>query len=325
MSERLLEVEGLKKHFPLRAELWGRGAKAGKVRAVDGVDLRIDAEEVLGVVGESGCGKSTLGRCIIRLVEPTEGRILFEGRDLASLKPAELRQARRDMQFVFQDPFGSLNPRRTIGDSIAYPLAVHGIGGPAERRAEVLRMLEVVGLSPKHLDRYPHEFSGGQRQRVGIARALVLKPKLVIADEPVSALDVSVQAQILNLMQDLKREFRLAYLFISHDLRVVRHISDRVAVMYLGRVVETGRKELIYSSPEHPYTRALLSAVPLPDAAARRERIVLEGDLPSPANPPAGCAFHTRCPEAVERCALESPSLEGVSEGHEVACFLRRH
>jgi oligopeptide transport system ATP-binding protein len=319
MSQPLLEVKGLKKHFPVKSGFWGREKV---VRAVDGVHLTVYPGETLSIVGESGCGKSTTGRCILRLIEPTEGEILFQGRDIRALNAAELRAARRDMQLVFQDPFASLNPRKTVGQILQDPLIVHGIGTPAERRKRVEEMIEIVGLSRQHLDRFPHEFSGGQRQRIGIARALILRPKLVVADEPVSALDVSIQAQILNLLKDLQREFHLTYLFISHDLSVVRHISDRVAVMYLGKVVEVADKTTLYERPTHPYTQALLSAVPVPDPTREVNRIILEGDLPSPANPPSGCHFHPRCRHCIEVCRTTVPPLKEAEPGHLVACHL---
>ncbi len=319
MSQPLLEVKGLKKHFPVNSGFWGREKV---VRAVDGVHLTVYPGETLSIVGESGCGKSTTGRCILRLIEPTEGEILFQGRDIRALNAAELRAARRDMQLVFQDPFASLNPRKTVGQILQDPLIVHGIGTPAERRKRVEEMIEIVGLNRQHLDRFPHEFSGGQRQRIGIARALILRPKLVVADEPVSALDVSIQAQILNLLKDLQREFQLTYLFISHDLSVVRHISDRVAVMYLGKVVEVADKTALYERPTHPYTQALLSAVPVPDPTREVNRIILEGDLPSPANPPSGCQFHPRCRHCMEVCRTTVPPLKEAEPGHLVACHL---
>ncbi|WP_019122335.1 ABC transporter ATP-binding protein [Brevibacillus massiliensis] len=319
MTQPLLMVRSLKKHFPGKSGFWGN---QGVVRAVDGVDLTVYPGETVSIVGESGCGKSTTGRCILRLLEPTEGEILFQGKDILKLNEEQMRGMRRNMQIVFQDPFASLNPRKTIGQILADPLIVHGIGTAAERKKQVEEMIEIVGLTKQHLDRYPHEFSGGQRQRIGIARALILKPKLVIADEPVSALDVSIQAQILNLMQDLQKEFQLTYLFISHDLSVVRHISDRVAVMYLGKVVEVADKKSLYENPVHPYTRALLSAVPVPDPEHKVERILLEGDLPSPANPPTGCTFHPRCPVCVEMCKKEIPALKEKAAGHFVSCHL---
>ncbi|GAA4725291.1 ABC transporter ATP-binding protein [Brevibacillus fulvus] len=319
MTEPLLEVKGLRKLFP------GTGGPLGKkgfVRAVDGVDLTIYPGETVSIVGESGCGKSTTGRCILRLIEPTEGEILFQGKDLTKLNQAELRGMRRDMQLVFQDPFASLNPRKTIRQILLDPLQIHGIGTAAERRKQVEEMIEIVGLTKQHLDRYPHEFSGGQRQRIGIARALILRPKLIIADEPVSALDVSIQAQVLNLLQDLQKEFQLTYLFISHDLSVVRHISDRVAVMYLGKVVEVAEKNKLYEAPQHPYTKALLSAVPVPNPDYRKQRIILEGDLPSPANPPTGCTFHPRCPSCMDICQTAAPRLQEKEAGHLVSCHL---
>jgi oligopeptide/dipeptide ABC transporter ATP-binding protein len=319
VSQPLLEVKGLKKYFSVKSGFWG---KEKVVRAVDGVHLTVYPGETLSIVGESGCGKSTTGRCILRLIEPTEGEILFQGRDIRALNAAELRAARRDMQLVFQDPFASLNPRKTVGQILLDPLIVHGIGTPAERRKRVEEMIEIVGLTRQHLHRFPHEFSGGQRQRIGIARALILRPKLVVADEPVSALDVSIQAQILNLLKDLQREFQLTYLFISHDLSVVRHISDRVAVMYLGKVVEVADKTVLYERPIHPYTQALLSAVPVPDPTREVKRILLEGDLPSPANPPAGCQFHPRCRHCMEVCRTTVPPLKEAEPGHLVACHL---
>jgi oligopeptide transport system ATP-binding protein len=319
VSQPLLEVKGLKKYFSVKSGFWG---KEKVVRAVAGVHLTVYPGETLSIVGESGCGKSTTGRCILRLIEPTEGEILFQGRDIRALNAAELRAARRDMQLVFQDPFASLNPRKTVGQILLDPLIVHGIGTPAERRKRVEEMIEIVGLTRQHLHRFPHEFSGGQRQRIGIARALILRPKLVVADEPVSALDVSIQAQILNLLKDLQREFQLTYLFISHDLSVVRHISDRVAVMYLGKVVEVADKTVLYERPIHPYTQALLSAVPVPDPTREVKRILLEGDLPSPANPPAGCQFHPRCRHCMEVCRTTVPPLKEAEPGHLVACHL---
>jgi len=319
MNKPLLEVRGIKKHFTSKKGLWGTGKT---VRAVDGVDLTLYDGEVVSIVGESGCGKSTLGRCVLRLIEPTEGTISFNGTDIRAMKAEELRRTRREMQLVFQDPYASLNPRKTIGDILRLPLHIHGIGTAQEQREKVKRMIEIVGLTETHLGRYPHEFSGGQRQRIGIARALILQPKLIVADEPVSALDVSVQAQILNLMQDLKQEFKLTYMFISHDLSVVRHISDRVAVMYLGRIVEVADKKSLYESPQHPYTKALLSSVPIPNPEIKKERIILEGDLPSPSNPPSGCTFHPRCPYAIDRCRSEAPALKQIKDGRLVSCHL---
>jgi oligopeptide transport system ATP-binding protein len=319
----LLEVRNLVKHFHVGGGLFG-GA-AGVVRAVDGVSFVIRRGETLGLVGESGCGKTTTGRCILQLERPTGGQILFEGRDLATLTDEELRAVRRRMQVIFQDPYSSLNPRMTVGQIIAEPLAVHRIvPDPVKRAARVLELLEHVGLLPQHARRYPHELSGGQRQRVGIARALAMEPTLIVCDEPVSALDVSIQAQIINLLEDLQREFGLTYLFVAHDLSVVRHISDRVAVMYLGKIVELADRKALYDEPLHPYTRALLSAVPIPDPEleARREHIVLGGEVPSPLNPPSGCVFHPRCPIAIDRCRAFVPELREVKPGHWAACIL---
>ena len=319
----LLSARNLKKHFAIRGGLFSR--EINRLHAVDGVSLDIAAGETLGLVGESGCGKSTTGRCILRLIEPSSGEIWFQGRDVTRLDGEELRQMRRDMQIIFQDPFASLNPRHTVGGIIGEALVIHGL---AKSRAElddrVVQLLETVGLQPDHRRRFPHEFSGGQRQRIGIARALAVQPKLIICDEPVSALDVSSQAQVINLLEDLQEKFSLTYLFIAHDLSVVEHISDRVAVMYLGRVVEIAPARELYDNPRHPYTEALLSAVPIPDPKVKRKRIVLQGDVPNPINPPSGCRFHTRCPIAEARCAAEVPELEQSSEGHWVACHLRR-
>lgn len=319
MTQPLLEVKGLTKHFTSKQGLF---SKEKVVRAVDGVNLTVYPGETVSIVGESGCGKSTTGRCILRLIEPTDGEILFEGKDIRRLSGAELRKARRDMQLVFQDPFASLNPRKSVGQILEDPLIVHGIGTPAERRKQVEEIIEIVGLSKQQLSRFPHEFSGGQRQRIGIARALILRPKLIVADEPVSALDVSIQAQILNLMQDLQKEFSLTYLFISHDLSVVRHISDRVAVMYLGKVVEVADKKRLYEQPTHPYTQALLSAVPVPDPHQTTQRIILEGDMPSPANPPSGCTFHPRCRHCMDMCKTTAPAWKERADGHWVSCHL---
>jgi oligopeptide transport system ATP-binding protein len=318
----LLEVEDLTKHFHV-----GQGvilSRFGKtVSAVDSVSFALNQGETLGLVGESGCGKSTTGRCIIRLHNPTSGSIRFDGKDILQLKGKALRQYRREVQFIFQDPYASLNPRMTFGEIMAEPLVIHGIGTKQEREERCKLMLRTVGLSPEHVNRYPHEFSGGQRQRVGIARALMLRPKMIVCDEPVSALDVSVQAQIINLLEELQEEFGLTYLFIAHDLAVIRHICDRVAVMYLGRIVELGGWREVYDSPHHPYTQSLLSAVPVPDPEKQkgRSRIILEGDVPSPIDPPSGCRFHTRCPIAqFPICAEQEPPLREVAPNHQTAC-----
>ncbi|SDZ67300.1 peptide/nickel transport system ATP-binding protein/oligopeptide transport system ATP-binding protein [Evansella caseinilytica] len=322
MSERekLLEVKHLKKYFPVKGGMLQR--TVGHVKAVDDVSFEVYKGETLGIVGESGSGKSTLGRTVLRLLDPTEGEIVFEGMDLATLKNRKLRPYRKDMQMVFQDPFASLNPRMSVGEIIEEPMIVQKMLNKKQRMEKVVDLLGKVGLPAEARSKYPHEFSGGQRQRIGIARALTMNPKFVIGDEPVSALDVSVQSQVLNLMEDLQEEFHLTYLFIAHDLSVVKHISDRVGVMYLGRLAEIGPKNKIYDNPLHPYTQALLSAVPVPDVERKREKIHLKGELPSPANPPAGCSFHTRCPEAHERCRLERPELIHQGEGQYVACHL---
>jgi oligopeptide/dipeptide ABC transporter ATP-binding protein len=317
----VLEVEDLKTYFPVRKGLLRR--TVGQVHAVDGVSFAIGAGETLGLVGESGCGKTTVGRTVLRLIEPTSGVIRLGGRDITRLRRAELRPFRREMQIIFQDPFSSLNPRMRAGDIVGEPLRVHGTVPARERRDRVAALFARVGLSEAQMDNYPHQFSGGQRQRIGVARALALNPKLIVGDEPVSALDVSIQAQVINLLTDLQRELGLSYLFISHNLAVVEHISHRIAVMYLGRIVEHTDKGTLFRKPLHPYTEALLAAVPVPDPAARRAKRVLQGDVPSPLHPPAGCHFHTRCPYAEARCRTETPRLREVEPGHHVACHLR--
>ncbi|KAA0544952.1 dipeptide ABC transporter ATP-binding protein [Bacillus sp. BGMRC 2118] len=320
MTETLLQVRDLKKHFPITGGVFGK--KVGDVKAVDGLTFEVRKGETLGLVGESGCGKSTTGRLLLRLLDPSEGSVIFENKEITSLSKEELRRLRREMQMVFQDPYASLNPRHTVEKILEEPLIVHGIGNKAERKKRVQEILEVVGLSSYHANRYPHQFSGGQRQRIGIARALMTKPKLIIADEPVSALDVSIQSQVLNLLEDLQNEFGLTYIFIAHDLGVVRHISDRVGVMYLGRIVELTTSEKLYAKPLHPYTEVLLSAVPVPDPELRKEATLLEGEIPSPSNPPKGCAFHTRCQSCMDICKQSRPELKEVEEGHFVACHL---
>ncbi|MGW1615446.1 ABC transporter ATP-binding protein [Streptomyces sp. NPDC002285] len=319
--EVLLKVEGLQKHFPIRKGVLQR--QVGAVKAVDGIDFEVRKGETLGVVGESGCGKSTMGRVITRLQDPTGGSIHFEGQDITRLSTAGMRPLRRDIQMIFQDPYGSLNPRHTIGGIVSAPFRLQGVEPEGGVKKEVQRLLELVGLSPEHYNRYPHEFSGGQRQRIGIARALALKPKLVVADEPVSALDVSIQAQVVNLMDDLQEELGLTYVIIAHDLSVVRHVSDRIAVMYLGKIVELADRTSLYEAPMHPYTKALMSAVPVPDPkrrGAKSERILLRGDVPSPISPPSGCRFHTRCWKATEICRTTEPPLLELRPGQRVAC-----
>jgi oligopeptide/dipeptide ABC transporter ATP-binding protein len=316
----LLELKHVKKYFPIKKGVLQH--EVARVHAVDDVSFAVREGETLGLVGESGCGKSTLGRTIVRLLEPTEGQIIFRGTEIEDLGPRRLRPLRREMQMVFQDPYASLNPRKRVGTIISDPLKIHSIGDKSERKATVEQLLETVGLSPEHYNRFPHEFSGGQRQRIGIARALALRPKLIIADEPVSALDVSIQSQMLNLLEDLQNEFKLTYIFIAHDLGVVRHVSDRIAVMYLGKLVEVSPAEELYQRPIMPYTEALLSAVPIPDPdlARKRERIVLEGDVPSPINPPSGCRFHPRCRYATQVCTEIEPPLTDYGNGHLAAC-----
>ncbi len=323
MSEPLLEIRGLKMHFPIYEGAFIR-KEVNRVRAVDGLSFDILQGETLGLVGESGCGKSTTGRAIIQLYRPTEGEVRFDGTNLCDLSSKELHPLRRDLQMIFQDPYGSLNPRMTVGDIIAEPLKVHQLAEGKARQERVQELMEIVGLDPRFIRRYPHEFSGGQRQRIGIARALACKPRFIVCDEPISALDVSIQAQIMNLMEDLQNEFDLTYLFIAHDLSAVRHISDRIAVMYLGHLAELAEGAEIYENPLHPYTEALISAVPIPDPEVEktRQRIVLEGDVPSPLDPPSGCVFHTRCPYAWDRCAKEVPAFQEAEPGHFVACHL---
>jgi oligopeptide/dipeptide ABC transporter ATP-binding protein len=322
-GDELLVVDNVTKYFPVTRGILFRKHVAD-VKAVDGVSFSLRDGETLGVVGESGCGKSTLARCLVRLLDPTSGRIIFRGRDITHLSRAQIRPIRREMMMVFQDPYASLNPRKRVGFIVSEPLEVHGVGTATERKRRVQELLEIVGLNAEHYNRFPHEFSGGQRQRVGVARALAVNPKLIVCDEPVSALDVSVQAQILNLLKDLQREFGLTYVFIAHDLNVVRHISDRVMVMYLGKAAELAARHQLYATPKHPYTGALLSAVPIPDPEVGRQRkaIVLEGDVPNPINPPSGCRFHPRCPRFQEgHCDVEEPPLASVGQGQLVSCF----
>ena len=315
----LLDVKGLKKFFPVRGAL---GTTVQEVKAVNDVSFTLRRGETFGMVGESGCGKSTLGRTILRLTEPTEGEARYEGQDVFEMDEAQLKRMRQDMQMVFQDPFSSLNPRKRIGAILEEPLVIHGIGTPAERTSKVLDILTRVGLQAEHYYRFPHEFSGGQRQRIGIARALMVNPKLIVCDEPVSALDVSIQSQIINLLKQLQAEFGLSYLFIAHDISIVRYISDRIGVMYLGRMVEQAETDAMFAAPKHPYTQALLSSVPITQPGARKERVVLKGEIPSPLDPPAGCVFHTRCPMATDVCKQKTPQSKEVAAGHHVACHL---
>lgn len=320
-EKKLLEVNNLKKYFPVKAGVFRK--TVGHVKAVDDISFYIKEGETLGLVGESGCGKSTTGATILRLEEATDGEVIFEGKDVLSLNKKDLREMRKEMQIIFQDPYASLNPRMTVADIVGEPLDIHNlVKDKKERNEKVKELLDSVGLTPEHMNRYPHEFSGGQRQRIGVARALAVDPKLIIADEPVSALDVSIQAQVINLLQDLQNEYGLTYLFIAHDLSVVKHISDRVAVMYLGKIVEMTDKKDLYDNPLHPYTQSLLSAIPIPDPTFKKERVILEGDVPSPVNPPSGCRFHPRCPKAMDICSQVEPEFKEYDKGHYAACHL---
>ncbi|MBO8162824.1 MAG: dipeptide ABC transporter ATP-binding protein [Brevibacillus sp.] len=320
-SDVLLDVKGLKKYYPIKSGFLKKTTHY--VKAVDDISFSVHSGETLGIVGESGCGKSTTGRALLRLIEPTAGEVIYKGVNLASLSDAEMRRKRKDLQIIFQDPFASLNPRMTVGEIIEEPMVIFNLyGGESGRKQKVARLMEEVGLKPEHMERFPHEFSGGQRQRIGIARALALEPTLIVADEPVSALDVSIQSQVLNLMRDLQKQYGLTYIFISHNLSVVKHFCDRIGVMYLGRMVELSPKRELYQEPLHPYTRSLLSAVPIAKPKAKRERIILSGDVPNPANPPSGCAFHTRCPDCMDICKVERPSFVPMGNGRYVACHL---
>ncbi|KPL78844.1 hypothetical protein ADN00_06400 [Ornatilinea apprima] len=322
MNTNLVEVKNLKKYFPVnQTNLFSTQKQF--VKAVDDISFAIQSGETMGFVGESGCGKSTVGRTILRLIEPTEGQVLFEGQDILKLPPNDLREMRKEMQIIFQDPYASLDPRKTVKEIVGEAFHIHKIGSSKEIESQVKELLLLVGMGPDQINRYPHEFSGGQRQRIGIARALALHPKFVVCDEPVSALDVSIQAQVVNLMKDLQQKLGLTYLFISHDLRIVKHICDRISVMYLGALVEIADKADLYKNPLHPYTQALLSAIPTTNPNAKRQRIILEGDVPSPMNPPSGCRFHTRCPEAQEICKLKAPELRDLDTNHMVACHMR--
>ena len=320
-SDPILEVKDLKKYFPIRGGILSR--IIGQVLAVDGVSFSIHGGETLGLVGESGCGKTTVGKTVLKLIKPTAGEIRLKSKDITQLSGSELRSARREMQMIFQDPYSSLNPRMSAGEIVGEPLENYGIAKGREKKERAEALLHRVGFRREHIAKHPHEFSGGQRQRIGIARAIALNPSLIVADEPVSALDVSIQAQVINIMMDLQEEYRLTYLFISHDLAVVKHISHRIAVMYVGKIVELAAKETLFATPLHPYTEALLSAVPIPNPKAERESIILEGDVPSPINPPSGCRFHTRCPYVEDRCRMQEPPFKEVQQGHSVACHLR--
>lgn len=319
-EQTLIRIDSLEKHYPVSRDFFGRPTQY--VKAVDGINLDIRQGETLGLVGESGCGKSTLGKSILRLIEPSGGHIYYKDEDIISYNKADMRMMRQKMQMVFQDPYSSLNPRMTVYEAISSPLEAFGIGDRGSREKKVMELIEYVGLSRQQMHRYPHEFSGGQRQRMMIARALILDPEFIVCDEPVSALDVSIRSQVLNLMQDIQKERQLTYLFISHDLSVVKHLSDRVAVMYLGKIVELADKEELFRAAGHPYTKALMSAIPIPDTEVKRERVILAGDVPSPLNPPRGCRFHTRCPYATKRCETEEPELRIIRPGHQAACHL---